>query len=90
MLLFGVFLPSCATSLAFLASPVLPCFLVNHLDNTVDEHGDEPMTSAQADRLRALCDAKGETFDSTLTRDAAAARISELADEDEGVTPARS
>ena len=56
---------------------------------SVDEHGDEPMTSQQADELRALCDKHGETFDETLSRDAAAARIAELKG-DEGVAPPQS
>ena len=53
----------------------------------VDEHGDEKMTSAQADELRALCDHAGEAFDQTLSRDAAAARIAELKGEDGGLVP---
>ena len=56
---------------------------------TVDEHGDEPMTSAQADELRALCEANGVAFDKTLSRDVAAARIAELSG-DAGLTPPRS
>ncbi len=54
---------------------------------SVDEHGDEPMTSGQADVLRALCDANGETFDQTLSRDAAAARIEELKGENDIIPP---
>lgn len=56
---------------------------------TVDEHGDEQMTSEQADELRALCEANDETFDATLSRDAAARRIAELKDED-GIVPPQS
>ena len=56
---------------------------------SVDEHGDEPMTSQQADELRALCEAHGETFDQTLSRDAAASRIAELKGDD-GVSPPQS
>ena len=56
---------------------------------SVDEHGDEPMTSQQADELRALCEEHGATFDQTLSRDAAAAKIAELKGED-GVSPPQS
>ena len=56
---------------------------------SVSEHGDAPMTSQQADELRALCDAHGVAFDQTLSRDAAAARLAELKDE-EGIAPAQS
>lgn len=45
---------------------------------SVDEHGDAPMSSHQADTLRALCEKHGETFDQTLSRDAAAERIAAL------------
>lgn len=57
---------------------------------SVDEHGDEPMTSAQADELRALEEQNGGTFDQTLSRDAAAARIAELKGDDGGPAPAQS
>lgn len=56
---------------------------------TVDEHGDEPMTSAQADELRPLCEANGVAFDRTLSRAAAAEKIAELSG-DTGITPPRS
>lgn len=56
---------------------------------SVDEHGDEPMTSAQADELRALCETEGLPFDKTLSRDAAAAKIAELKGED-GLSPPQS
>ena len=56
---------------------------------SVNEHGDEPMTSEQADELRALAEAKGEKFDQTLSRDAAARRIAELKGED-GIAPPQS
>ena len=39
---------------------------------------DEPMTSKQADELRALSEAHGEPFDSGMTRAAAARKIDEL------------
>lgn len=45
---------------------------------SVSEHGDDKMTSAQADVLQALCAKHGETFDQTLSRDAAAAEIARL------------
>lgn len=54
---------------------------------SVDEHGDEPMTSQQADELRALCEKHGEAFDQTLSRDAAAARIAALKGEEDIVPP---
>lgn len=56
----------------------------------VEEHGDERMTSAQADELRALSEENGVEFDRTLSRDAAAARIAELKDADGGVAPPQS
>ncbi len=56
----------------------------------VDEHGGEPMTSAQADELRALCEEHGEEFDQTLSRDAAAARIEALKGDGVGIEPAQS
>ena len=54
---------------------------------SVDEHGDEQMTSSQADILRALCDKHGETFDQTLSRDAAAAEIARLSGDEDVVPP---
>lgn len=42
------------------------------------EDSDEPMTSEQADELRALSEARGEPFDPNLTRGKAARRIDEL------------
>lgn len=39
---------------------------------------DEPMTAAQAARLREVTEQLGETFDSALTRRQAAARLREL------------
>ena len=54
---------------------------------SVDEHGDEKMTSAQADVLKALCDSHGETFDQTLSKDAAAAEIQRLKGDDDVVPP---
>ena len=57
---------------------------------SIDEHGDEQMTSKQADELRALEEKHGGTFDHTLSRDAAAARIAELADEAGGPVPPQS
>lgn len=57
---------------------------------SVDEHGDEKMTSSQADELAALEAKHGGTFDQTLSRDAAAARIAELKGEDGGPAPAQS
>ena len=57
---------------------------------TVDEHGDEAMTSKQADELAALEAKHGGTFDQTLSRDAAAARIAELKGEDGGPVPPQS
>ena len=57
---------------------------------SIDEHGDEPMTSAQADELRALEAQHGGSFDQTLSRDAAAARIAELKGEDGGPVPPQS
>ena len=56
----------------------------------VDEHGDEKMTSAQADELAALEAKHGGSFDQTLSRDAAAARIAELKGEDGGPVPPQS
>ncbi|MBT8418991.1 MAG: DUF3072 domain-containing protein [Silicimonas sp.] len=56
---------------------------------SVEEHGDEPMTSEQADKLRALCEQHGKTFDSTLSRDAAARRIADLKG-DGGIAPPQS
>lgn len=54
---------------------------------SVEEHGDEKMTSAQADVLKALCDKHGETFDQTLSRDAAAAEIQRLKAGEDVVPP---
>lgn len=56
---------------------------------SVEEHGDEQMTSAQADVLAALCEKHGETLDQTLSRDAAAAEIVRLKG-DGDVAPPRS
>ena len=47
------------------------------------------MTSEQADKLRALCEQHGKTFDNTLSRDAAAERIAEL-EGDSGIAPPQS
>ena len=57
---------------------------------TAHENSDEPMTSKQADELRALAEANGEAFDETLSKEAAAARIEELKGEDTGPTKAQS
>lgn len=54
---------------------------------SVEEHGDTPMTSAQADLLKALCDKHDEAFDQTLTRDAAAAEIQRLKTGEDVVPP---
>lgn len=53
---------------------------------SVDDAGNEPMTSQQADELRALSADQGVELDSTLTREAAARRIAELKDES-GIAP---
>ncbi len=42
------------------------------------EDADAPMTEAQAAELRGLCEAAGEAFDTSLTREQAAARIDAL------------
>ncbi len=39
---------------------------------------DEPMDEVQSARLRELCDAQNEPFDTSLTREQAAARIEVL------------
>lgn len=43
-----------------------------------DPNSDEPMTSKQADELRALSEAHGEPFDASLTRGKAARMLDEL------------
>ena len=51
------------------------------MDTTVpgiNQAGGVAMTSAQADRLRALSDATGEPFDGALSEADAAVRIEEL------------
>jgi hypothetical protein len=42
--------------------------------------GDEPMTAAQRSYLETLCRDTGESFDDTLTKAEASARIDELRD----------
>ncbi len=43
-----------------------------------------PMTSAQADILRTLCEDTGESFDASLTEGQAEARIAELKEKSQG------
>lgn len=45
------------------------------------------MTSQQADRLRALTEEHGETFDQTLSREEAEARVAELEGRDRVMDP---
>ena len=40
--------------------------------------GDEPMTGAQASYLKTLCEEAGESFDPSMTKAQASARIDEL------------
>ena len=47
---------------------------------TIDHQDGDPMTDKQAAVLRALCDKKGEEFDTALTRRQAAERIEALRD----------
>jgi len=50
----------------------------------VPQDDEAPMTSAQADMLRALTDETGEPFDASLTEAQAEARIAELKARTEG------
>ena len=45
------------------------------------DHDPEPMTSQQADILKALCEKRGVAFDQTLSREAAEVRIAHLKDD---------
>ena len=47
-------------------------------DAKMAEHGEDPMTSDQADMLRLLCEEAGEPFDTSLTQRQAMERIEYL------------
>ena len=49
--------------------------IIDDPDATSPTHPDDPMTSDQADRLRALCDEAGEEFDGALTQQQATERM---------------